>query len=187
MIGHLSAASSGKMPSSGALTGNISLSIHSGASARRGRVLPAASFGSADVTVFGSAAAVLPFSLPNSYGEWLDEALEELSKVDNESREEGFPLCSRQAKNNAESILRNLAGITSVAPSVYPTSDEEIAIQFRVTGATSSVLLLCDSLGSGACFSYVGGKSQRARFDDALDLPNGFAKVALRRLDEIQR
>lgn len=149
--------------------------------------MPASAFGSANVKAFGSFAGVVPFFRSNSYETWLDEALEELSKVDDESREEGFPFCSERAKINAEAVLRNLAGVTSVTPSVYPTSDEEIAIQFGLTGAASSVLLLCDSLGGGACFSYVDGKSQRARFDDALDLPNGFAKAALLRINALQR
>ena len=183
MIGHLVAVSSGKMSSSGAFAGNSSLPARSGASADRSRIVAAPASGRAEVSALGSSGSVLPFGQPSSYGEWLDEALEELSKVDDESREEGFPLCSERAKTNAESILRNLAGVTHVTPSVYPTSDDEIAIQFRVTSASTSVLVLCDSSGSGACFSYVDGKSRRARFDDALDLPNGFARAALLRIN----
>ena len=187
MTGHLGAVTPGKMPSSAAIAGNISPPVHSGVSGRGSGVVPMPALGGAEVSAFGpSLGFAVSIGLYGS-GDWLDGALDVLSKIDDESTGEGFPLCSGQAKINAEAILRNLAAITGVVPSVYPTSDREIAIQFRLARGASSVLLLCDSSGSGACFSYVDGKSQRARSDDALDLLDRLARGPLLRINELQR
>ncbi len=187
MTGHLSAASPRKLPCFGAVIGSNSLPVRPGASGPKSGVRLEALFGGVKISSPGSCTGVFSLIRPGSLGAWLDEALEELSNIDDESEVEGFPLCSERARKNAEWVLRDLARITSIAPSVYPTSDKEIAIQFRATSAVGSVLLLCDSEGSGACFSYFEDKSQRARFDDARDLPNGFAKAALLRINVLQR
>jgi hypothetical protein len=81
-------------------------------------------------------------------------------------------------------VLRELQKVVELSPSVYPTADQEIAIQFVASQA--SVLILCDSSGSGACFSFIDGKNRRARFDDAVDLPSGFATAELLRLTAIK-
>ncbi len=114
---------------------------------------------------------------------WLDTALVELSEADDESVEEEFAPCSDLAKTNAATILADLANFILIAPTVYPTSDQEIAIQFRPDGSRASVLILCDSSGGGVCFSFIEGKNRRARFDDAADLPAGFVVAELLRLN----
>ena len=97
-----------------------------------------------------------------------------------ESAEEGFAPSSRLLKANAKAVLRELQKAVELSPSVYPTADQEIAIQF--VAGQASVLILCDSSGGGACFSFIDGKNRQARFDDALDLPSGFATAELLRL-----
>jgi hypothetical protein len=115
---------------------------------------------------------------------WLDNAFADLLEADIESAEEGFTPSSQLSKANAKVVLRELQKVVELSPSVYPTADQEIAIQFVASQA--SVLILCDSSGSGACFSFIDGKNRRARFDDAVDLPSGFATAELLRLTAIK-
>ena len=111
---------------------------------------------------------------------WLDKALADLSEADTAAAEEGFAPSSRLSKANAKVVLRELQKSIELSPSVYPTSDQEIAIQF--VASESSVLILCDQFGGGACFSFVERKNRWARFDDAMDLPSGFATAEVLRL-----
>ena len=113
---------------------------------------------------------------------WLSDALDELDEADAESEEEGLPACSRVAKDNAKQILGSLAEIEPLPPVVYPTEDQEIAIFFRRHKGGGTVLLLCDSVGGGACFSSIDGSNRRARYDDATELPDAFVKDQLVRL-----
>ena len=111
---------------------------------------------------------------------WLDKALADLSEADTAAEDEGFAPSSRLSKANAKVVLRELQKSIKLSPSVYPTSDQEIAIQFVANEA--SVLILCDQFGGGACFSFVERKNRWARFDDAMDLPSGFATAEVLRL-----
>ena len=81
--------------------------------------MPMPALGSAEVSAFGpSLGFAVSIGLYGS-GDWLDGALDELSKIDDGSVEEDLPLCSDRARINAEAILRNLAAITGVVPSIY--------------------------------------------------------------------
>jgi hypothetical protein len=113
---------------------------------------------------------------------WLDEAIKDLERVDDEARKEGFRAINPVAKLNARHILESvrLAGLPS--PSVYPTEDQEVAILFASEAPGAVVLSLCDSHGGGAYFASIGGKNRRARFDDATDIPRPFLIEELRNL-----
>ena len=89
---------------------------------------------------------------------WLDKALADLSEADTAAEEEGFAASSKLSQENAKAILRELQKSIELSPSVYPTSDQEIAIQFVKSEA--SVLILCDQFGGGACFSFIDGKNR---------------------------
>ncbi len=112
---------------------------------------------------------------------WLDEALRQVVDADVESDEEGFRRSSETAKGNARRVLAIIAAHGLPSPTVYPTAAGEIAIFFRHQARESGVLILCDSEGGGACFSTVAGKSKRARYGDATDMPDAFV------LSEIER
>ena len=118
-------------------------------------------------------------------GKWLDKALADLSEADTAAEDEGFAPSSKLSQENAKAILRELQKSIELSPSVYPTSDQEIAIQFVASEA--SVLILCDQFGGGACFSFVERKNRWARFDDAMDLPSGFAIAEILRLTAIKK
>jgi hypothetical protein len=113
---------------------------------------------------------------------WWSDAMHELSEVEAEAHEEGYQPPAEEAKQSAERILRSLSGLRLPAPSVYPTQDREVAIFFRNESRQASVLILCDSLGSGACFAFADGKGRRARYDDAGELPDSFIRAQLLKL-----
>lgn len=112
--------------------------------------------------------------------EWFDAAVAELTDVDREVAEEGLPDISSDTKDLTRRILVALAH-QSIPPTVYPTEDGEIALYFKSPVAKSSVLVLVGNDGQGACFAYVNGKNRRARYEDALDLPE-FAREQLRQM-----
>lgn len=113
--------------------------------------------------------------------DWLNTALEELNNIDQEVSEETLPEIVPGTKDQARRILFALA-TQSIAPTVYPTEDGEIALYFKPLAAKSAVLISVGNDGQGACFSYVNGKNRRARYDDASELPDGFVREQLRRL-----
>jgi hypothetical protein len=114
---------------------------------------------------------------------WLQEALDELQNLDQESSECDWELTSPLAKENAERLLRALAYRVTLAPSVHPTADREVAIFFRNQSTGYGVLIACDSDGHAACFAHISGRNRRARYDDANDLPDGFVVEELDRLE----
>ncbi len=113
---------------------------------------------------------------------WLDEAIKDLERVDDEAREEGFRAIDPVGKLNARHILESIRLAGLPGPSIYPTEDQEVAILFASGAPGAAVLVLCDSHGGGAYFASVGGKNRRARFDDATDIPRPFLIEELRNL-----
>ena len=114
--------------------------------------------------------------------DWLKDAIAELESVDDEVTEEALPELQSHTKEKARSIISALA-TQSVAPTVYPTADGEIALYFKSPVSASSVLILVGNDGHAACFSYIEGKNRRARYEDATELPDEFVKAQLRLLD----
>lgn len=123
----------------------------------------------------GRAASLRPEST------WLADALEALGTVDDEVAEEKLPAIDAATKNEAERILRALA-FRSIAPTVYPTQDGEIAIYFKSPNEPGSVLILLSNSGSAECYAYAGGKSRRAHYGTSSDLPDGFVLKQLQAL-----
>ena len=109
---------------------------------------------------------------------WLADAIEELEEIDGEVAEEALPELLADTKKHARRIIFALAK-QSIAPTVYPTTDGEIALYFKSPVAASSVLILIGNNGQAACFSYINGKNRRARYDDAADLPDEFVKAQI--------
>ena len=103
-----------------------------------------------------------------------------LTTIDKEVAEEGLPDISARARDLARRILVALSD-QSIAPTVYPTDDGEIALYFKSSVAKSSVLVLVGNNAQGACFAYINGTSRRARYEDASELSN-FVSQQLRLL-----
>ena len=119
----------------------------------------------------------------NSGARWLTDAMGELEEIDDEVAEEALPELSADTKKHARRIVFALTK-QPIAPTVYPTTDGEIALYFKSSVAASSVLILVGNNGQAACFSYINGKNRRARYDDASDLPDEFVKAQIQALKE---
>ena len=113
----------------------------------------------------------------------LREALRDLDAAEREALEDGFPVPSKFALENARRLLRAMYRISRRRFEVYPTPDGEIAID-APGGPRRSVLLLCDSDGGALCLVNVNGKHRRARYSDASSLPDGFVREALAELNQ---
>ena len=110
---------------------------------------------------------------------WLADALRALAEVDDEIAEDGLPDVAPSARKEAGRIIVALAR-HPCPPTVYPTQDAEIAIHFKSPDAPSSVVILLDRHGRGECYAYTGGRSRRAHYDVASDLPDSFVMEQLR-------
>ena len=116
-----------------------------------------------------------------SHGVELTEALYDLRNAADEAREEGFPMPSDTALQNAEALLKGMYAISPRRFEVYPTPDGEIAID-APGGPGRSVLLLCGSEGGALCLVNMGGGHRRARYTTTEFLPDGFVREALAEL-----
>ncbi len=112
---------------------------------------------------------------------WLPEALTELATIDEEIKEDNLPQIGSAARSEAKRILNDLRYQT-IAPTIYPTKDGEIAIHFRSPVASEAVIIEINDDLQGACFAYTNGKSRRARFEDSTEMPDEFVKAQLEAL-----
>lgn len=119
-------------------------------------------------------ASSFPVSLVNALGD--------LQEVTDEACEEGLPLPSDVARQNADRLLRKMYTISPRRFEVYPTQDGEIAID-APDGHGRSVLLLCDSEGGALCLVNMNGNHRRARYSTTDTLPDGFVREALADLE----
>ena len=113
----------------------------------------------------------------------LRAALRDLDAVEGEALEEGFPIPSRMARENARRLLQAMHRISGRRLEVYPTPDGEVAID-APGGQGRSVLLLCDSEGGALCLVNMNGKHRRASYADSNGLPDGFVREALAELKQ---
>ena len=112
---------------------------------------------------------------------WLPGALEELEEIDREVLEDGLPRIQAETRREAARILRQLDG-QAIPPTSYPTDDGDVVIHFESPAAPAAVLIELSNDGQAACFSYVGGRNRRARYDDSSDLPDAFVMAQLKAL-----
>ena len=108
----------------------------------------------------------------------LTAALNDLHESKAEAHEEGYPIPSDKALENAERLLKAMYRISPRRYEIYPTPDGEIAID-APGGYNRSVLLLCDSQGGALCLVNINGNHRRARYSSSERLPDGFACEAL--------
>ena len=108
------------------------------------------------------------------------ETNREIDELDDEMAADGLPPVTDAMKDEARRIVRVLAR-QPATPTVYGTRDGDIAIQFD--SEKSAVVIELSSVdGRAACFSHVGGKNQRAHYNDSKELPDEFVEAQLRRL-----
>ena len=113
----------------------------------------------------------------------LHDALYDLDQAKEEAREDGFPVPSGKALENARRLLYAMYRVSPRRFEVYPTPDGEIAIDAPGRPGRS-VLLLCDSDGGALCLVNMAGAHRRARYSDTHGLPDGFVREALAEFEQ---
>ena len=108
----------------------------------------------------------------------LSAALSDLQEVNEEAQEEGFPVPSPIAFDNAERCLREMYEISSRRYEVYPTHDGEIVID-APSGFGTSVVLMCDSAGGALCLANLKDGQRYRQYTSAHALPNDFLRDSL--------
>lgn len=112
----------------------------------------------------------------------LNDALQDLDEVFDAAREEGIPIPSLAAFDNAGRLLRAMYAITPRRFEVYPVADGYIAVDGR-GGDGRAVALLCGSNGDALCLVTIDGQRRRAHYDTTRGLPDAFVRQALAELD----
>ena len=116
----------------------------------------------------------------------LAAAQQELAAAADEAREEGYPVPSELALDNARQLLPALSRLSPHPMSVYPTPDGEICIDVS-GGFGRSVLLLCESGGGALCLVNLDLEHRRAHYDNVRTLPDGFVGEALAEMEHKPR
>ena len=98
------------------------------------------------------------------------------------AREEGFPIPSKSAIDNAERLLKDMHKISTLHPEVYPTPDGEIAVHVP-NGRGRSVVLLCGSDGDVLCMANLENGHRRKSYPTTDTLPDKFLRQALTDLE----
>ena len=127
--------------------------------------------------------AISRADLPQSATEGTDEselsvALADLREATAYAEEEGFPIPSKSAINNADRLLIEIHKISPLHLEVYPTPDGEIAIHIP-NGRGRSVVVLCDSDGGALCMANLNGGHRRKKYPTSDALPDKFLRQAL--------
>ena len=74
---------------------------------------------------------------------WIDDAIKELGEVDEEIAEEGYPSINDNTKDIAKQMLFNLNALKiESSPYVYPTTEGEIAIDFKSRNYSMLILVI---------------------------------------------
>lgn len=95
-----------------------------------------------------------------------------------EAQEEGFPLPSPIAFDNAERCLKAMYAIAPRRYEAYPTHEGEIVID-APSGLGTSVVLMCDSTGGALCLANLKNGQRYRRYASAHALPDDFLRTSL--------
>lgn len=124
--------------------------------------------------------------LPHSATEYPDDnlsiALTDLQEAADYAREEGFPIPSNSAIDNAKRLLHDIRKISLLHLEVYPTPDGEIAVHVP-NGCGRSILVLCGSDGSALCLANLESGHRRKNYPAADVLPDKFLRQVLAGLE----
>lgn len=118
------------------------------------------------------------YELPVALSDELSAALGDLQEVNEEAQEEGFPVPSPIAFDNAERCLRAMYEISPRRYEVYPTHDGEIVID-APSGFGTSVVLMCDSAGGALCLANLKDGQRYRQYASAHALPDDFLRDSL--------
>ena len=111
--------------------------------------------------------------------------MDELAAVQDEAREEGYPVPSDALVEDVRRLLNQVYAIAPVCYTIYPMEDGEIAIHAsnEPTGAVAITCLPHDTW----CVVSIGKSRRRAWFQDMAELPDPFTRKALKDLHGVDR
>ena len=105
-------------------------------------------------------------------------AQQDLAAVVEDAQEEGYPIPSDLAFENARRLLPEICQLTPRPVAVYADPYDGIVIDIS-GGFGRSVGLHCESDGGALCMVNLDGEHRRARYDNTRTLPDGFLREAL--------
>ena len=113
--------------------------------------------------------------------DWLAEALVELSELSTEADEEGVARPAGMVVAAAERVLRLAYAVTPAPCLVDMMPEGVVSVQFKGGRACSSVLFLCEPVGTMLCSVNMNGIHRRKRYSAAGVgvLPDDFMRAAL--------
>ena len=107
----------------------------------------------------------------------LDATLEDLAGVIDEAREDGYPVPTPQAMDNARLLVEAMYHIRPMRYDIYPMDDGEVVID---GGDKRRIGVFCYPDGSVLYIGWADGERVRIRRDDSKDIPYEFLNLALR-------
>ena len=111
----------------------------------------------------------------------LSAAEADLRQVQQEAREEGYPVPSEEAVEEVHGLLDRMYKLSPRRFEVYPTPDGEIALD--ASGDGTSVIILREAVGTALCLLNLRGEQRMDRVESVNNLPNGFVRTALDELE----
>ena len=111
----------------------------------------------------------------------LSAAEADLRQVQQEAREEGYPVPSEEAVQEVHGLLHRMYKLSPRRFDVYPTPDGEVALD--ASGEGTSVIILREPVGTALCLLNLRGEQRMDRVESVNNLLNGFVRTALDELD----
>ncbi len=113
----------------------------------------------------------------------LVQALDEIDRVADEARSEGYQIPGTAAIDNAKRIIKCIYDNLSHPFQVYPMPDGEVAVDVTNDDGNSVLILSCSD-GGTLCFVNINGNQRRARYSNSDALPDCFMHEALEELHQ---
>lgn len=114
----------------------------------------------------------------------VEALIRDMDQAVKEAQHEDGVVVSRASIESAHTIVTRLAGHAYGVPAIHATDDGGLAFDFRKSGSTSGVLLICEPDGAGVCIYDLDGRRGRQRSDSIDGLWELGAKETLKRLVE---
>ena len=184
----------GRSETFAALTfGGIAVSLDSIGAGERGIPISFSSIGAGDIGTYGRRAEFFRASgtdvdtrheADHLLGLDLAAALQELARIVDEAREEGYPEPEPVAIYNARLLVKRMYQLLPQRYDIYPTADGEIVID----GGTSArrFFAFCYSNGDVLYIGWVDGERHRERTSVEEDFAMPFLEKVLHQLGEYQ-
>ena len=117
---------------------------------------------------------------------YLEEAIDDLARVREEAKEEGWRIPSDNAARMAERVFNGMFDYAPRPYAIYAMPDGEIAIDAHSPHGCK-VVVVCEPGGGARCLVYFNGEFDSREYDDPSALPDDFVRDALRKSERENR